>query len=260
MNSLESDAPDLLGATSTRFLYRGVADVLRQRMIDGSYSPGARIPSAADLATEFKVSTITVRRAIRDLTLQGALIGKQGLGVFVAQSRCITRSLSVDHIAPIEQDMLASGVRASLRDLGVTSVLPRDEVFLTALGRGQKTLFRLDRILLADGEPVGLDVLWITHRLAEKVADKMRGEFIMSLLEKRGVLVDQITYYVEAKTATDAEASALQVVPGFPLLVVRFFPTAQDGKLILVGQTTTRADRFTYQFGAKLRKTKLTLT
>src|SRR5688572_7666458 len=91
--------------TSARFLYREVTNIVRQRIRDGSYAPGTRIPALSELAAEFGVSTITVRHAVRDLTYEGLLVGRQGLGVFVAQKRTIIRSLSVDHILPIEQDM-----------------------------------------------------------------------------------------------------------------------------------------------------------
>jgi Bacterial regulatory proteins, gntR family len=50
---------------SRRFLYRSVSQVLRERIAAGIYEPGARVPGVADLAREFGVSTITVRRAVR---------------------------------------------------------------------------------------------------------------------------------------------------------------------------------------------------
>src|SRR5215207_7879801 len=115
--------------------------------------------------------------------------------------------------------MLASGVRASLQDQGVKMARRGDEAFLAALAHGQQELLRLDRILLADCEPVGLDVIWITSTLAQKFGDKLHGHFLMSQLEKRGVQVESLTYQVEATTATETQASLLGIVSGFPLLV-----------------------------------------
>ena len=236
---------------SARFLFQAVADVLRERIRTRHYGPGSKIPSFAELAAEFDVSTITVRHAIRELSLEGMLAGRQGLGVFVAQKPRIVRQLSVDGVVPIEEDMLRSGVRASLRDRGVTSVPPGDEPFLAELGRGRKRLVRLDRLLLADSEPVGIDILWLTSRLARKFKPILHGHFLMSQLEGRGIVVERLTYQVQAATATEDQASLLSVVSGFPLLVIRFFPVDQRGNVILVGETTTRADRFVYEFGAR---------
>lgn len=236
---------------SSRFLYRTVAEALRERVRTNVYRPGSRIPSFSELATEFKVSQITIRRAISDLSVEGRLVGRQGLGVFVAHERRIVRSLSMDNIEPIEEEMRASGVRGSLHHVGIAIVAPASEPFLGSLGQGETSLLRLNRILLADNEPVGLDNLWITHALADKLDTNLEGKFVMSLLGKRGIIVDQINYHVEATTASQTEASALGVVTGFPLLVVRFFPVDSTGKPILVGQTVTRADRFMYQFAAR---------
>jgi GntR family transcriptional regulator len=240
--------------TSARFLYREVTNIVRQRIRDGSYAPGTRIPALSELAAEFGVSTITVRHAVRDLTYEGLLVGRQGLGVFVAQKRTIIRSLSVDHILPIEQDMATSGVVASLDDKGSKLVSASEEPFLRELGRGKKHLLRLDRILLADGQPVGLDILWLTPKLAKKFGDRIRGKFIMSQLHDVGVAASRILYQVQASTVSEAQAHVLGTMSGFPLLVIRFFPYDQNGDPILVGETSTRADRFIYQFGAEPSK------
>lgn len=251
MTAIEPIKP--LAPPSARFLFQAVADVLRERIRTRAYGPGSRIPSFAELAAEFNVSTITVRHAIRELSLEGMLRGRQGLGVFVAQKPRIVRQLSVDGVVPIEQDMQQSGVRASLRDRGVRAVPPGDEPFLAELGRGRKRLVRLDRILLADSEPVGIDILWLTSSLARTFKDILHGHFLMSQLESRGIAVERLTYQVQAATATEEQASLLGVVSGFPLLVVRFFPVDPSGSIILVGETTTRADRFVYEFGAQLK-------
>jgi GntR family transcriptional regulator len=243
-----------VGSATNRFLYRGVAEVLRQRIQSGEYTPGMQIPTVAELASQFDVSTITIRRAVRDLSFEGKLVGRQGLGVFVAKDRRIVRSLSVDDIGPIEQDMAQSGVRPSLLNLGSTTVSPKQEPFLAKLGKGQRSLLQLDRVLLADGEPVALDVIWLSHRTANVLKDKLNGEFLMSLLERRGISVESVTYQVEATTASEAQASRLGLVVGFPLLVVRFFPIDEAARPILVGQTITRADRFTYEVGTKIRR------
>jgi DNA-binding GntR family transcriptional regulator len=67
-------------------------------------------------------------------------------------------------------------------------------------------------------------------------------------LEKYGIVVAHIRYQIEATTASEAQAPMLDVLTGYPLLVIRFFPTAADGRTILAGRNVTRADRFTYEF------------
>lgn len=240
------------GATTGKYLYRSVTDALRKRIIEGSYPAGKRLPAVSELSREFGVSTITVRRAVRELTLEGLLVGRQGLGIFVAQKKRIIRSLSVDRIIPIEKDMEAAGTHAHLEAMGTTVVPYHDEPFLVDLAQRQKKLLRLERKLFADNEPVGLDFIWMTRQLGQKFGSEMHGDFLVSKLSRIGIDVRQIDYHVEATTATEAQATALGIVTGFPLLVIRFFPVDDTGKTILVGETTTRADCFTYKFGGRV--------
>ncbi|MET4046255.1 DNA-binding GntR family transcriptional regulator, partial [Bradyrhizobium sp. RT6a] len=48
-----------------------------------------------------------------------------------------------------------------------------------------------------------------------------------------------------------AQAQVLDVVSGYPLLGVHYFPSAADVRPILAGQNLTRADRFTYTFTSR---------
>lgn len=234
-----------------RFLYQAVTDTLRSRIASGAYPRGERIPSVDELASELAVSNITMRRAIRDLTLEGLLIGRQGLGVFVADDKRIVRTIDAGKLSALDEDMRASGIEASLYDRGISVVPPSDEPFLKGLVSSQASLYRLERLLLADRKVVGQDTLWLPRALADKLKDHLQGEFIIPLLPQFGIVVDHTKYQIEATTATEAQAQILDVMSGYPLLVMRYFPIAADGRPIFAGQNVTRADRFTYNFTSR---------
>jgi len=234
-----------------RYLYRSVSQVLRERVDRGTYKPGMRIPSVVELAQEFGVSTITVRHAIRDLSLEGRLKGRQGLGVFVASKRRIVRFLSFDRVAPIEEDMRKAGVEPSIREIDMALVSDEDGSLLRSSGKFNESVYRLERILLADGEPVGLDTFWLPQALGDRLKPMLRGRFLMSLLDLAGIKSNHIDYQFEATTATETQAALLHVVTGFPLLVIRFTPIGSNGLPLLLGRTISRADRFTYEYCAR---------
>lgn len=68
-----------------RWEYLQLADILRQRIADGTYRPGAKIPPLLDLQAEFGLSSMTVRRGVRVLADEGLLIRVPGRGTFVAR-------------------------------------------------------------------------------------------------------------------------------------------------------------------------------
>jgi len=60
-----------------------LADVLRERVRNGEWAIGGKIPSETHLAEELGVGRSTVREAIRQLVGSGMLAARQGAGVFV---------------------------------------------------------------------------------------------------------------------------------------------------------------------------------
>lgn len=235
---------------SSGFLYRAVIEALRTRIADGMYRPGDRIPGVEAMAEEFGVSTITVRRAIREMSLGGELIGRQGLGVFVTPRRRIIRLVRLDDVTPLDQTIRANGMEPGLRDLGMTLVPRAEEPFLAGLQGAGKHVHRLERVLLADGEAVGLDTLWLPRWLAARMKNTLQGRYVLSQLAEYNLTITGCTYQAEATIATDVQAGLLGVASGSPLLVVRFFPLGVSGRPFLAGRTITRGDRFTYEFSA----------
>jgi GntR family transcriptional regulator len=66
-------------------LYFQIVDVLESRILSGQCPPGSRLGTEKDLASEFRVSRITVTRALDALESKGLIIRKRALGTFVAQ-------------------------------------------------------------------------------------------------------------------------------------------------------------------------------
>lgn len=70
---------------------RAVA-TLRERIIDGVYGPGDRLPSATVIATEFDIDRGTASRVLAELRHAGLIITKPGSGSFVRTFEPILRS------------------------------------------------------------------------------------------------------------------------------------------------------------------------
>jgi DNA-binding GntR family transcriptional regulator len=66
-------------------VYAQLADLLHQQILSGRYRPGERLPSESQLVEAFKVSPMTVRRAINLLAAQDVISTAQGRGTFVKE-------------------------------------------------------------------------------------------------------------------------------------------------------------------------------
>ncbi|MFE5514444.1 GntR family transcriptional regulator [Streptomyces sp. NPDC056529] len=65
--------------------WRQVADVIRQRIQDGTYPPRTRVPSVLQLQAEFGIAAATGQKVHRALRDEGLIYTEPGLGSFVSQ-------------------------------------------------------------------------------------------------------------------------------------------------------------------------------
>ena len=65
-------------------LYQQIYDEIKDAIEKGVYAPKERIPSELELAEQYDVSRITVRRAVEELCSDGYLVKQQGRGTFVS--------------------------------------------------------------------------------------------------------------------------------------------------------------------------------
>ncbi|MGW5591132.1 GntR family transcriptional regulator [Streptomyces sp. NPDC003857] len=65
--------------------WRQVADVIRQRIVDGTYPPRSRVPSVVQLTEEFGIANATAHKVLQALRAEGLTYTEPGLGSFVAK-------------------------------------------------------------------------------------------------------------------------------------------------------------------------------
>ncbi|MFF9215501.1 GntR family transcriptional regulator [Streptomyces viridosporus] len=64
--------------------WRQVAEVIRERIADGTYPPRTRVPSVVQLSTEFGIAQATAQKVHRALRAEGLIYTEPGLGSFVS--------------------------------------------------------------------------------------------------------------------------------------------------------------------------------
>ncbi|OGL19195.1 MAG: hypothetical protein A3F92_02940 [Candidatus Rokubacteria bacterium RIFCSPLOWO2_12_FULL_71_22] len=233
---------------SDAFLYRTVATELRDRIKRGIYRPGQKVPTESELVREFRVSGITVRRAIRDLVLEGQVQGRRGAGVFVCERRRVVRSLGGDFRASLGDEIRRAGEEPGIRELACELVEAPDEVARRLRLRPGTRVYRHEKLVLAGDEAVGIDVAYLPRRLGDRVKTGLAREFVFPLLLAAGVAIPSIDFTVEGDTLSDPESRLLGLPVGSPALVVNYTPLDTHGRALMTGRSVARADRFTYTF------------
>jgi LacI family transcriptional regulator len=126
---------------STKPKHREISRHLETEIASGQYGDGARLPSEAQLVSQFKVSRPTVARAFRDLETKGLIERRAGSGTYVRNTSPIsgrpstrTLGLLVPGLASTEIFQIICGEIAGLarvQDYGLLwggSTNPREDV------------------------------------------------------------------------------------------------------------------------------------
>jgi DNA-binding GntR family transcriptional regulator len=61
-----------------------IADVIRQRITDGTYPPRSRVPSVQQIVTDTGVAVDTAQKTLANLREEGVIYTVRGLGSFVS--------------------------------------------------------------------------------------------------------------------------------------------------------------------------------
>lgn len=81
--------------TTTAAPYARVKHYLKRELAQGRWTPGALMPSEAELVAKFGVSRMTVNRAIRELQSEGLVERVQGAGTYAAQLHKVASTLTI---------------------------------------------------------------------------------------------------------------------------------------------------------------------
>ena len=71
----------------TRSISKQIVDSVRMKIATGDLEPGAQVPSVRGLAQQLSINPNTVAKAYSELTAEGWLEARQGLGLYVAVPR-----------------------------------------------------------------------------------------------------------------------------------------------------------------------------
>jgi len=194
-----------------------LSDVLADLAVH-ELGPDAAIPSERELMTAYDVSRATVRKAIDSLVADGLLHRIHGKGTFVARPRLESRL----HLASFSQDMRRRGLTPSTRLLDVELDEPPADVAKALDLSTDGQAWRLDRVRLADGQPIALENGWYPRSLLPGLDRHDLGGSLYELLaDVYDLSIDSAEQTLWGETADAAMARRLDAPVHTPLLVFR---------------------------------------
>jgi GntR family transcriptional regulator len=227
--------------------YYQLANILRQQIEDGAWSPRQAIPSERELETLYNVSRPTIRQAIELLIRQGYLYREHGRGTFVSPQKLQKGLLE---LTGFSEDMQRRGIQPGQTILEFGYVRPPKKVLEKLdLAPGIEQVLRIERVRLGDGKPIGLQVCYLALRPEQVLAREeleTRGSLYALLTEKFHIIPSEADETLEVTVATPREATLLHVSEGSPLLLSERVLYAQDRRAVEYVKILYRGDRYRY--------------
>jgi GntR family transcriptional regulator len=209
--------------------YEQIADLLRDRIADGTYRPGSALPGEPALAAELGVSRVTVNRALGLLRAMGRVQVHRGAGTFVRSLPTIVRDASRRYgrraygsgTAAVELSELSLRARTEYPEVGRVTA-PTRVAGALQLPPGTEVLVRR-RVLYANDEPTQLADSYYPWQVTAAEA-LLRPETSVGgsyeRLAELGCPVLRFTEYVTGRMPTDSERDRLRLAGGQPVFDV----------------------------------------
>jgi GntR family transcriptional regulator len=201
-------------------LYAQVRDMLVQRIDSGQWRPGELIPNEFQLASEYKVSQGTIRKALIALEAEKLIDRQQGKGTYVAQH---TSENSLFHffrlvglndarLTPTSRVLSQTLVRAT-RDMAARLEIP-----------AATELHCITRVRTLLQQPAIFERIYTPRQLMPTLKIEtgriMDDEMYVIYQQRFGVTIAHASERLSAVAATREQAKLLDVAPGSPLLEI----------------------------------------
>jgi GntR family transcriptional regulator len=227
-------------------LYVQVKEILRKRIVDGTYEPHAQLPAESEMGSIFGVSRITVRQALSDLQREGVIFKVPGKGSFVARPKA---AQELSQLEGFGEAMSRKGYEISNSVLSHRTVAADAHVASRLRLEPNSQVAEIQRVRHLNGEPVSLEITYLSESLGRRLLteDLAHRDIFLILENDFGIALGHADLEIGAIAADDNLADALQVDPGSALLRIERLTYGADGEPLDFEYLFFRSETFQYQ-------------
>ena len=198
-------------------LHTQIREIVRRRVLDGTYAPHSQMPSESQMMEAFSVSRITIRQALGDLQKEGLIFKVAGKGSFVAKPKAFQ---SLSRLQGFGEAMTPSGYETFSQVLS-TKRMKASEVVANRLALPiGAPVFEIQRLRYLNREPISVDQSYFPLALGERLAqeDLATRDIFVILENDLGQHLTHADVQIEAISADETLARQLRIAEASPLL------------------------------------------
>lgn len=198
-------------------LYHQLYVALRDGIVSGTYPAGSALPSERALMAAYKVSRVTVQRAIGQLQSERYVSREQGRGSFVCDT--LPTMPNDASMRALIENVAAIGSATEGRLLELEEVVPEARVREALQLPERELVQRSVHLRLKQGEPLGLIVTHVPREIGRFISARdIESKPMLVLLGQRGLRPAWASQVLGAVVADSQTARHLDVPEGAPLV------------------------------------------
>lgn len=230
-------------------VYQQLANTFSAMIASGELAVGDPLPTENALCEALGISRSTVRQAFQLLEDEGSIIRKRRIGTRVCKPK-LKRNLS--NIYNFTTEIHSLGMQPSSRIIKFQTIHPTPKVASKLNIDTSETVFLIERLRLADSEPLLLETVYIpTTFCATLRRDQLTDSLYATIGEYSGMQPVEAIETYEAVAMTRQEADLLNAHAGDPALHIQRISKNASGEIFEYCSAIARGDRNKYQIVLK---------
>ena len=236
-------------------LYIQLEQIIKSRILKGEFSPGDKIPTERELCEIYKVSLITVRKAISSLVREGFIIRKQGKGTFISDVE--TKNIRKLQFTGNIDGFIKNGLKLNKMEvLAIEKKIPPFKISQALNIHKEQEAVEIIRRRDADDVPVAYLKNYLPIEIGEKIKknDLKNYSMLQILRDKLKIPVSSGTHNIEAVAADYDVSSVLSLEMFSPVLYAELHMFTKEKKPVEFTQAFFRPDRFIYSIEVNINE------
>jgi len=230
-------------------VYQQLANYFSARISSAELKEGDALPTETALCKTLGISRSTVRQAFQMLEDEGVIIRKKRVGTRVCKPKL---KRNINNLYNFTTEMHALGLAPSSRLISFSTVHPPVKIAeLLNLSSGDTT-FRIERLRLADGEPLLLETAYIpTYICPALTKEQLNDSLYETIRECSGSSPMEATEIYEAVMLNKRDAELMKLRAGEPGFRVQRISKNTAGEIFEYCVELARGDRNKFQIVLK---------
>ncbi len=234
-------------------LYYKVYKDIKQKILDGVYKPGDRIPPESELVLSYNVSRLTIRRALEELRSEGFITRAKGKGTFITGKK---EEEQMNVLKGFTDKAKEEGfsVRSTVLENRLVEI-PTELTSVFGLEPGTMVIL-LKRVRFMNEEPVAIESAYLNTsvdvRLLNLLKKDMSKESLYEFL-RNDLKIPLLRAFEELEVTqiSGSDAKLLSVTPGSCALLRKRYTYTTNNRCVEYVRSIYRGDRYRFKIELK---------